>query len=386
VPRFRLARRGRAAGSIPANSAVPRFDNSAISGSAVTAPIAGQRLFFNPGTWSNAPTSYTGQVYVAGVAYDSPQSWNAGDPVPTFLPGDDIAGSALRLGVTATNAAGSSSEVLSTATTALANINLASAAPVLTRSSSSAATPFTVSMAALSSSVYEGYVVQRVISTSNTLDSDGNFVSTVYDHGVYLTASTVAAPNTISWPAFDDSSYSQLYEMRRILVQPTEAIAGTYLSPWSNIVKKSDALTNTTAYTKYRLSVTDTPSGFYTNLAEFKVAATPGGADTANNSGVTISASNAAGGAAANARDGNTATYWATDFGGGVAYPHILTLDYTAGTAIAANEFKLTCENSSANGFPRNFTIDGWNGSSWVNLLTQTAVTATAGETKTYVL
>jgi hypothetical protein len=383
VPRFRLARRGRAAVSSPANSVVPRFDNSAISGSAVTAPVAGQRLFFNPGTWTNTPTSYTGQVYVAGVAYDSPQSWNAGEPVPTFLPGDDIAGSALRLGVIATNSAGSSSEVLSTATTALAHINLASAAPVLTRSSSSAATPFTVSMAALSSSVYEGYVVQRVLSTSTALDSDGNFASTVYDHGVYLTADTVAAPNTISWPAFDDSSYTQLYEMRRILVQPTEAIAGTYLSPWSNMVQKSDALTNTTAYTKYRLHVTQTASEFFTEVAEFKVAATPGGADTANNSGVTISGTNPAE-AAANARDGNVSTIYACNYDTLTPFPHDLILDYSGGTAIAANEFKIQCKTNNG-GAPKNFTIDGWDGS-WVNLVTQTAITWTDGEIKTYVL
>lgn len=345
-------------------------------------------LFIDPGPFTNTPTSYDYTIYVDGVSYFvGPVFTSLGGP--SFQVPDELIGNQLSVKCHGINGSGTSATTSnSSSTSAVADIDLSGAAPVLTRTSSSAATPFTVSMAAFTSAVWDGYVVQRIIATANAVDgTTGELLraNQVYSEGVYLDATTLAAPNTIAWPTFNDSSYTQLYEQRRI-VAPRPAGTDT-VSPWSNMVKKSDAPTNTTAYTKYRLNVTNTGSGFYTLLGEFKIAATEAGADTVNNSGVTISASNAAGGAAANARDGNAATYWATDLGSGVAYPHILTVDYTGGTAIAANEFKLQCATGGgATGAPKDFTIDGWNGSSWINLVTKTGITWTDGEVKTYVL
>jgi hypothetical protein len=343
--------------------------------------IVGQILRATNGTYSLTPDSITPYWALAGAV----DSAFTGD---TYLIDDSAIGSIVGYAEIA-HRSGSTDTSLNAAvsTGAVADINLSGAAPVLTRTSAAGVSPFTVSMAAFSSAVYDGYAVQRVLATNNTVETDTGeflFANRVYDETVYLDAATLAAPNTISWPAYDDSGDTQLYEQRRIIAVTPGGF--DRLSPWSNIVKKSDALTNSIAYTKYRLSVTTTPSGFYTLLGEFQIAATPAGADTVNNSGVTISASDAGGAPAANARDGNLATYWATNFSG-VAYPHVLTVDYTAGTPIAANEFRLKCATGGGEaGFPKDFTIDGWNGSAWVNLLTETTVTATSGETKTYVL
>lgn len=354
-------------------------------GTPVSSVIVGQRQFIHPGVFSDSPTHYDWAVEdnATGTVIDSGTSMlAAGDDY--WTPVDSLSGTIVRLEVTAYNGVGASIPASSTKLVQLPDLSLA--APVLTRSSASAASPFTVSQGAFASSVYENYAVQLVLATSNALEPDGTFApaSIVYDETVFIDADTISAPNSIVFPAFDDSGYGQLYEMRRILTRtPNET--GFY-SPWSNMAKKSDALTNVTNYDSYDIYVTDTPSGFYTLLARLEIAATPAGADTANNADVTHAASNSVGGAVANAFDGNSATYWATSFGG-VAYPHTLTADYTGGTRIAANEFKLTCATGGgAAGFPRGFLIRGWLSGVPTTLKTLTGVTATDGEVKTYVL
>lgn len=138
------------------------------------------------------------------------------------------------------------------------------------------------------------------------------------------------------------------------------------------------------AYSKYRLNITDTGSGFYSLAAEFQLYSTVGGADQANNAGFTISASNEAGSPASNARDGNFGTYWATDFGG-VAYPHILTLDMSGGTPITALQYGIGCATPGGTaGFPRGFTFEGWNGSAWVVLDTRASETSSDGALNKY--
>jgi hypothetical protein len=374
---------------VPVALANPYFvANPQDTGTAVSTVIVGRRQFIVP-SFSNSPTSYDWSVYnnTTGDLLDADTGMVApGDDY--WLPGAELAGVPIALAVIAYNAAGASSVAISIKT--VQAVDLSAAAPVLTRSSASDASPFTVSQSAFPSSVFEGYLVQRVLATDNVVDpTTGSFLhaNIIYDEVATIGSSLV--PADLVFPAFDDSGYPQVYEMRRIIAPPP-ADVDDVLSPWSNMVKKSDALTNSTAYTKYRVRTTNTGNGFATLIAEFKVAATPGGSDTANNSGVAITGTSSADTTpASNARDGNTATYWSCNLAAPnpTSFPHDLTLDYSGGTPIAANEFKISAATSGgASGAPRDFTIDGWNGSSWTTLRTGSGVTWTDGETKTYVL
>lgn len=118
-------------------------------------------------------------------------------------------------------------------------------------------------------------------------------------------------------------------------------------------------------YTKHRLVVTQSRSGFWTGLKDFWIAATVGGPDTTAGAGVTYFQSVASGGAlgtAGNAFDTsggnpNLATAWEVGFDG-PNYPHILGADYTAGTPIDGAQYGFVAD---GNGGPHTWTFESWN-------------------------
>lgn len=92
---------------VPINITAPTITGDLTNGSTLTA---------NLGTWTGTPTSYSVQWYRDGVAIGSPIVIAAGDPAPTrtYSTATDE-GRALTIGVVATNADGSSIEVISPA-------------------------------------------------------------------------------------------------------------------------------------------------------------------------------------------------------------------------------------------------------------------------------
>jgi hypothetical protein len=140
---------------------------------------------------------------------------------------------------------------------------------------------------------------------------------------------------------------------------------------------KRPAPVGAVTYTKYRLSVTDSRSGFWTGLKDFWVSASFGGADTTDAAGNTYFQTVASGGAlgtVGNAFDTssgspNLATAWNVGFDG-PNYPHTIGIDYTGGTPINAAQYGFVAD--GGNGGPKDWTFEGWNGSAWVVLDTQT--------------
>lgn len=174
----------------PTNSVAPKFVDG--TGATVTAPIVGQTYFYDPGTWTGSPTDYIGQVYSAGVAIGGESgSWNTGSPTPPYLVTDDQVGNALRLGVIAHNATGgTSAEALSTATSAVADIDLTNAITALTRGSASGVTPMTWTPT-LANFVFAGYGLRATVYSNSSLST----VVQTLDH--YLSGDEVTTPALI---------------------------------------------------------------------------------------------------------------------------------------------------------------------------------------------
>jgi hypothetical protein len=207
--------------TVPVNSVAP-----AITGDV----IVGQRLFCSTGTWSGGPTSYAYQWYDANGAI-------SGETSDNYVIYDTEVGLAIHCTVVATNVAGDSSPASTSNTAAVAAIDLSADAPVLTRTSSSGATPY-ASDAALGSKTYAGYYLQRQLGTTNA------FSTLLYDGEIQLTEAMLQSPLTIDWttatPAYSEPADSQFYErMRVIALSPAQV---SYYSNWSNVISKTDTV------------------------------------------------------------------------------------------------------------------------------------------------
>jgi hypothetical protein len=147
-------------------------------------------------------------------------------------------GSTLQVKCHATNGTGTSATTSdSAATSALADIDLSADAPVLSRTSASGATPYTVD-AVLGSKTYTGYHIQRQIATTN------GFATLLYDGTILITEAMLQAPNTIDWttasPAYSEPADSQFWERQRIIALSPSGVS--YYSSWSNVISKTDAV------------------------------------------------------------------------------------------------------------------------------------------------
>jgi hypothetical protein len=360
------------AGSIPVNSVVPYFlaDYTATTTPASTLSV-GRDYFGNFGTWSGTPTSFTWQIKLVsdGSVYASGTATADGDPL--FTPGEELAGVAIYLSVVAINGIGSSAAAVSVNKT-VAAIDVSNAITSFTRTSSSGTIPTTAS-------IVFGATAESPLGEIwfNRYDSTG---ATLLESSVSYAPSSaeISGGLTVNLSNYF-SSYSADQKIEVVYSEEANGVSHIY----THTPKLS--ITDAPSFTKYRLKVTNTASGFYTLLAEFELYSTVGGANQANNAGFTISANNQAGDLASKARDNNFATYWATDFGG-VAYPHIIEIDMTGGTPIQAVQYGLgQATGGGTAGFPKDFTFEGWNGSSWVVLDTKTAQTNTDGNLNKYV-
>lgn len=142
-------------------------------------------------------------------------------------------------------------------------------------------------------------------------------------------------------------------------------------------------LTNTTAYSDYRLFTTAVLFGAGTSLAEMELALTPGGADTT--AGMTFTADSSFDGSTTPDKgfDDNPATFWASGFGG---LPAWLRAGY-GGSPVAINELAITARNdaSGPDQTPRDFVLAGTNdGIAWTPIITRTGVVWTAGQRQTF--
>lgn len=142
--------------AVPVNSVVP-----AITGDAVV----GQTLYSSTGTWANAPTSYAYQWYMDSGGGYAAMSGFTGD---ALLITDIYQGNTFKVGVVASNTTGSSTESLSTATSAAAAISLSNAITSFSRSSSSGTVPMTWSIA-FGSNVYAGYMTRWQVFLNSTM-------------------------------------------------------------------------------------------------------------------------------------------------------------------------------------------------------------------------
>jgi hypothetical protein len=125
----------------------------------------------------------------------------------------------------------------SAATGAVVDINLSADAPVLTRTSASGATPYTVD-AALASKTFAGYTLHRQLA------SDSGFGTLLYDGHIVLTEAMLQSPLTIDWtqatPVYSEQAGSQYYEQQR--VEAYTPLGSLKTSPWSNTLSKTDGL------------------------------------------------------------------------------------------------------------------------------------------------
>jgi hypothetical protein len=136
------------------------------------------------------------------------------------------------------------------------------------------------------------------------------------------------------------------------------------------------------AHRYWRLYVDAVLSGTSIALTELGLSLTPGGASVA--AGGTASASNATSGAAANAFDGNSGTWWMTVSS---QVPGWLAYDFGAGVTKNIKGFSLTSQNSAqfATQTPSQFQLQySDDGVTWVTLAAGTALSWIQNETKVF--
>lgn len=157
------------AGAFPVNTVAP-----AISGDAVV----GQTLYASTGTWTNSPTGYAYQWY-ADDGGGSGFVAIGGATNDTLLVNDIDAGKTFKVGVVATNGAGSSAETRSAATAATVAIDLTNAITAFTRTSASGVTPMTWNIT-FGAKVYAGYMTRWEVFTSGSIMDNTTRVQDVY--------------------------------------------------------------------------------------------------------------------------------------------------------------------------------------------------------------
>jgi hypothetical protein len=244
--------------AVPSNTVAP-----VISGDAVI----GQQLFVtNVGTWTNSPTSYAYQWYDENGAILSATNDN-------YVIQDAELGLHIYCNVLATNGSGTSAPASSNSTATIVTIDLSADAPVLTRTSASGATPYTVD-AALGSKTYAGYTLHRQIASNNS------FSTMLYEGQIVLTEAMLQSPLTIDWtagtPAYaepNSGTYPQFYERMRVEAQTPLGVLKT--SAWSNTLQKTDGVAPVI------LSATDKTSGATLSNGALTFASSSGHPDSA---------------------------------------------------------------------------------------------------------
>lgn len=230
--------------SILANTAIP-----VITGAA----IVGQTLFCSTGTWSGSPASFSFAWFNDDGAIEG-----IGD---TYTVQDAQVGKSIRCEVTAVNGLGVSAPVSSVATSAVADVNLASAITSVTRTSTSGTIPMTADIA-FASNVYEGYTLRRTVWTDSGL-------SALKGEGVHLlTNADLQAGATIDWSS-DGGPTIAATDWVQYTVQTTTPNGiyksftyGTAISPTDAVTAMTwNSLDKTSTVTLTNANMTATGSG-----------------------------------------------------------------------------------------------------------------------------
>jgi hypothetical protein len=353
----------------PVNTSVPRFDNSAVSGSAVTAPIVGQVLYYNPRTWDGVPTSYAGQFYKDGVASGSTITWNVGDPVPSYTVDDTDLGVVLRLGVIASNLTGDSTEALSVATSAVAAIDLTSAITAFTRTSSSTVTPMTWDLT-LAANVYEGYTLRAQVFSDSALTTETQNIAHILTGPDLVAAATIdltsdglTAPGTTDW--------------LQLSVEATSPHGIFYSYTYPTPISPTDVAGG---HTYWRLYATADNGGSGLAARDIELALAPAGANIATSA--TLTASSNFGGSFDIARvaDGNTGTIGATDLSS--AAPYWIRFQFGSPQDVHQLIYRSW---TNAGATPNTFKIQSSDdGATWADESSQSGITWTSDEVKTW--
>lgn len=152
---------------------------------------------------------------------------------------------------------------------------------------------------------------------------------------------------------------------------------------WQHLMGQQ-AFTPVSIAWRISISSTRTTDSFFATLAEFQLRGSVGGANMAT--GGTASASSSVGSTpASNAFDGIASTIWSSESN----VPGPQWLRYQFGSAVSVREIAIQAGDNAtrANRAPQNFTVEWFNGSTWV--VAYTAPTQSAwsiGEQRVYQL
>jgi hypothetical protein len=226
------------------------------------AAIIGQTLFANDmGDWSSTPDSFSVDWYDDNGAIVGA----TGQDFYTIQ--DAELTQHIYYRVTATLGA-QNVTAMSAGTVSVADIDLSADTPVLTRTSASGATPYTVDTA-LGAYTFAGYYLQREIATTNGFGTD------LYNGQIQLTEAMLQSPYTIDWandgnPPYvepNHATYPQYWERQRVIAISPSGVS--YYSNWSTPVSKTDAVAPVV------LNASDKTSGI--TLSNGALTATGGG-------------------------------------------------------------------------------------------------------------
>jgi hypothetical protein len=215
------------------------FSSALVNTRAPNAPsgaaIIGQTLFATDmGDWTTTPTSF-----VIDWFDDNGAIVNGANQDFYTIEDAELA-QHIYYRVTATLGAETVS-VMSAGTVSVVDIDLSADVPVLTRTSASGATPYTVDTA-LGAYTFSGYTLQREIATTN------GFATDLYNGQIAITEAMLQSPYTIDWandasPPYvepNHGTYPQYWERQRIIALSPSGTS--YYSNWSTPISKTDAV------------------------------------------------------------------------------------------------------------------------------------------------
>src|SRR5262245_15623648 len=135
--------------------------------------------------------------------------------------------------------------------------------------------------------------------------------------------------------------------------------------------------------TRWRLNISSTDNPPFATLAALQMATTLGGADVCTGGTASAESQWDATFSAANAFDGNASTRWANGPDPSPSLPD--WLEYQFPSAVSIVEYRIQAANAFANGSPKNWTFEFWDGSAWVVIDTRwNEPSWTTGEVRTY--
>jgi hypothetical protein len=205
-------------------------------GNPVTNPVVRQRLFIDPGVFSNSPTSYAYQVYdEAGAIIDAAGTVTA--PSEAYYDVYDAeVGYTLRLGSIASNGL-PSVEALSFNTAAVADVSFTK--PVLTRTTSSGTLPMGFQIV-LPSTVLAGDNIHLQVASDSTF-ADAAILQDVYHT---LSEPDLQAPFTPDWTDATPQGLTApgATDYLRVWVEAVTPQGRVIVSPVSDPISPTDAM------------------------------------------------------------------------------------------------------------------------------------------------